>query len=296
VRITGTLCLLLTAGPLAAQVNPDTVQVRTIPLGGNLYLLQGWGGNLALATGPEAAFLVDDQYAQISPKILAAVRAVTDRPIRFLVNTHWHGDHTGGNANFAATGAIVVAHENVRVRMSSEQFVAAFNSRVPASPREALPVVTFSQSVAFHLNGEEIHAVHVPPAHTDGDAIIHFARANVLHLGDLFFNGRYPLVDLSTGGSFAGLVSALGAALHYANDSTKIIPGHGPLATRTDLVRYRDMLATIRDRVAELIRQGKNRDEVIAANPTRDWDATHGRGAIRPEMLVGFAFDSMRRP
>ena len=279
-----------------SQVNYDTVQVRATQISKNIYMLTGVGGNIGLSIGNDGAFLVDDQYTQLSEKILAAVRQLTDKPIRFVVNTHWHGDHTGGNENLANTGAVIVAHDNVRVRMSSEQFIAALNNRSPASPPKALPIVTFMDGVTFHLNGDDIHVVHVGPAHTDGDAIIHFTSANVLHMGDTFFNGRYPLVDLSTGGSFDGLVTAVTNALRYVNDSTKVIPGHGPLSTRADLVRYRDMLATIRDRVAALIKQGKTKDEVIAAKPTADWDATLGRGNIKPEMLVGFAYDSMKRP
>ncbi|MGQ0701668.1 MAG: MBL fold metallo-hydrolase [Gemmatimonadales bacterium] len=283
------------APKLEAQVNYDTVQVRTVPAGKGVYLLQGVGGNLGLSIGPDAAFLVDDQFAPLSQKILDAVKRLTDQPVRFVVNTHWHGDHTGGNENLAQAGVIVVAHNNVRLRMSTEQFIAALNSRSQPAPPKALPVVTFNEGVAFHLNGDDIHVVHVPKAHTDGDAIIHFTAANVIHMGDVFFNGRYPLVDLSSGGSFEGVIAAVTAALRYANDSTRIIPGHGPLATRADLVKYRDMLSTIRDRVAALIREGKSKEEVIAAQPSREWDATHGSGTIKPPMLVGFAYDSMKR-
>lgn len=282
--------------PGLSQVNYDTVQVRAAPIGKGIYMLTGAGGNIGLSIGEDGAFLVDDQYAQLSEKILAAVKQLSDQPIRFVVNTHWHGDHTGGNQNLANTGAVIVAHDNVRVRMSSEQFIAALNRRSPASPPRALPIVTFMDGVTFHLNGDDIHVVHVGPAHTDCDAIIHFTRANVLHMGDTFFNGFYPLVDLSTGGSFDGLVTAVTSVLRYVNDSTRVIPGHGPLATRADLVQYRDMLAAIRDRVAALIKQGRSRDEVIAARPTADWDATLGRGNIKPEMLVGFAYDSMKKP
>ena len=281
---------------LTAQVNYDTVQVRAIPAGKGVYMLQGVGGNLGLSIGSDAAFLVDDQFAPLSSKILDAVKRLTDQPLRFVVNTHWHGDHAGGNENLANAGVIVVAHDNVRLRMSTEQFIAALNSRSPPAPPKALPIVTFREGVAFHLNGDRILVVHVPKAHTDGDAIIHFAGANVIHMGDVFFNGRYPLVDLSSGGSFGGLIEAVNAALRHANDSTRIIPGHGPLATRADLVKYRDMLSTIRDRVAALIREGKSRDEVIAAQPSREWDATHGNGTIKPHMLIGFAYDSMKQP
>lgn len=280
---------------VAAQPGIDTVQIRTIPLGKGVYMLMGAGGNIGLSAGNDAAFLVDDQYAPLSAKILAAVKAVTDQPVRFVVNTHWHGDHTGGNENLGNAGVIIVAHDNVRTRMSTEQFIAAFNSKTPPSPPKAMPLVTFSETVAFHLNGDDIHVVHVPPAHTDGDAIIHFTAANVLHLGDTFFNGMYPFIDVSTGGSQDGMIGAANAALRYANDSTKIIPGHGPLATRADLVAYRDMMVKVRDRVAALIKQGKTREQVIAAKPTADLDAKWATGFLKPDVFLGIVYDSMAK-
>lgn len=289
--------LLLHAGalPLSAQANYDSVMVKTIPAGQGVYMLLGAGGNVALAVGDDFAFLVDDQYAPMSAKILAAVKSVTDKPVRFLVNTHWHGDHAGGNENMTNAGVVIVAHDNVRTRMSTEQFIAAFNSRTPPSPKAALPVVTFTESVAFYLGDETIHAVHVPPAHTDGDAIVHFTRANTLHMGDTFFNGRYPFVDLSSGGSFEGVIRAVDAGLKYANDSTKIIPGHGALATRADLMSYRTVLVGIRDRVAALIQQGKTKEQVIAAKPSAQWDATWGSGFMKPDVFLGIVYDSMKK-
>jgi glyoxylase-like metal-dependent hydrolase (beta-lactamase superfamily II) len=211
------------------------------------------------------------------------------------VNTHWHGDHSGGNENMTAAGIIIVAHDNVRTRMSTEQFIAAFDSRVPASPKGALPVVTFAQSVTFHAGGETIHAVHLPPAHTDGDAIVHFVSANTLHMGDVFFKGRYPFIDLSSGGSFEGVIAAVDAALKYVNDSTRVIPGHGPLAGKSDLVEYRTVLAKIRDRVRPLIAQGKTKAQVIAAKPSAEWDATRGSGFMKPDVFLGIVYDSMKR-
>ena len=286
---------LTSAGPLAAQAGMDTVQIRTLPAGKGVYMLMGAGGNIALSVGNDAAFLVDDQFAPLTTKILAAVKAVTDKPVRFLVNTHWHGDHTGGNENMAGAGVILVAHDNVRTRMSSEQFLAAFNQKVPPSPAKALPMVTFSQSVAFHLNDEDIHVVHVPPAHTDGDAIIHFTAANVIHMGDTFFNGRYPFIDLSSGGSFEGIINAVDTALKYVNDSTKVIPGHGNLAGKAELVAYRDVLAKIRDRVAALIKQGKTKEQVIAAKPSAEWDATWGTGFMKADVFLGIVYESMKQ-
>ena len=287
--------LAAAALPLAAQAGLDTVTIQTIPAGRGVYMLRGAGGNIALATGLDAAFLVDDQFAPLSEKILAAVKAVTDKPIRFLVNTHWHGDHTGGNENMAKAGILIVAHDNVRTRMSTEQFLAAFNQKVPPAPRAALPVVTFSETAAFYLNDETIHVVHVPPAHTDGDALVHFTGANVIHMGDTFFNGSYPFVDLSSGGSFEGMIKAVNAALPYANDSTKVIPGHGPLGSKADLVAYRDVLVKIRDRVAALIKQGKTKDQVIAARPGAEWDATWGAGFMKPDVFLGIVYESMTK-
>lgn len=287
--------LLLSGRLLAAQEVSDTVKVTSIPAGTGVYMLLGQGGNIALAVGSDFAFLVDDQFAPLTQRILAAVKALTDKPIRFLVNTHWHGDHSGGNENLANAGVIIVAHDNVRTRMSTEQFIAAFNSRTPPSPKAALPVVTFSETVAFYNGSEQIHVVHVPPAHTDGDAIVHFTRANTIHMGDTFFNGRYPFFDLSSGGSFEGVINAVNAALPYVNDSTKVIPGHGPLAGKTELVAYRDVLVKIRDRVAALIKQGKTKEQVIAAKPSAEWDATWGTGFMKPDVFLGMVYDSMSK-
>lgn len=290
-----TLAATAAALPLSAQTNFDSVTIKTIPAGAGVHMLVGSGGNIALAVGEDFAFLVDDQYAPLSVKILAAIRATTGKPVRFLVNTHWHGDHAGGNENMAKAGVIIVAHDNVRTRMSTDQFIEAFKSTVPASPKGALPVVTFAQSVTFHLGNETVHVVHVPPAHTDGDAIVHFTRANTIHMGDTYFNGRYPFIDLSSGGSFEGVIRAAEAGLQYSNDSTKVIPGHGALATRADLMRYRDVMAAVRDRVAALIKQGKTKEQVIAAKPTAEWDATWGTGFMKPDVFLGIVYDSMKQ-
>jgi glyoxylase-like metal-dependent hydrolase (beta-lactamase superfamily II) len=282
-------------GPAQARQAMDSVQIRTVPLNRGVYMMVGAGGNIALASGDDAAFLVDDQYAPLTPKILAAIRAITDKPVRFMVNTHWHGDHTGGNENFGKAGTVVVAHDNVRKRMSVEQFISRLNQRAAPSPKMALPSITFPDQVTFHLNGDTIHAVHVPPAHTDGDAIVHWSAANVLHMGDVFFNGRYPFIDLDSGGSFEGVINAVNSALAMSNDQTKIIPGHGELATKADLLRYRDVLVQVRDRVRTLIQQGKTKDEVIAAKPTAQWDATWGAGFMNPATFLGIVYDSMKR-
>ena len=286
------LALSLTLGRpvLAQQQDFSKVEVKSEKVAEGVYMLQGAGGNIGLSVGPDAAFLIDDEYAPLTPKIKAAVAALTDKPIRFVLNTHWHGDHTGGNKDMGEAGSLIVAHENVRRRMSTEQFIAAFNMREPAAPPKALPVVTFTDAVTFHLNGDEIHAFHVPPAHTDGDSVVHFRKANVIHAGDLFFNGMYPFIDLDTGGSVGGMIGGADRMLAIAGDQTRIIPGHGPLGNKADLKAYRDMLATARDRVAALVKAGKTLEQVTAAAPTAEFDAKWGQGFLKPAQFVAILY------
>jgi glyoxylase-like metal-dependent hydrolase (beta-lactamase superfamily II) len=292
------LALPLIAASIAAQPDPSQASVRVVPITAGIYMLEGLGGNIGLSVGDADAFIIDDQYAPMTPKIKAAVATVTSKPIRFVVNTHWHDDHTGGNEAMAGSGALIFAHENVRRRMSKEQFLAAFNNRVPASPAAALPVVTFTDTISFYLNGDTIQTIHVRNAHTDGDAIIFFRRANVIHMGDTFFNGMYPFTDVSTGGSVAGMIAAANQALAMSNASTRFIPGHGPLATRADLIRYRDMMVTVRDRITRLVNQRRTLRQVIAAKPLADLDAEWGKGFLKPEMFLTIAYESLsqKRP
>lgn len=287
------LCLLAVPGLAAAQQDFSDVVVEASPLRGGLYLLTGRGGNIVASVGEDGIFLVDDQYAPLTEKIRAALAELSDRPVRFVINTHWHGDHVGGNENFAAAGAVIVAHENVRQRMSSEQFMAVFNRTVPASPPGALPVVTFEQGVSLHLNGDTVRVMHVANAHTDGDSLVYFERANVLHMGDVFFNGLYPFIDLGSGGGIHGMIAAVQRGLELADEDTLVVPGHGPSTDRAGLRAYGEMLASFRDRIAALKAAGKTLDEVVAANPTADFDATHGGRFISPERLVGFIYDSL---
>jgi glyoxylase-like metal-dependent hydrolase (beta-lactamase superfamily II) len=278
---------------LAQQQDFSKVEVKAQKVAEGVYMLTGAGGNLGLSVGKDGAYLIDDQYAPLSEKILAAIREITPSPVRFVLNTHWHGDHTGGNENVGRTGALLVAHENVRLRMSKEHFMAAMNRKLPPSPEAALPVVTFTDAVTFHWNGEEIRVYHVPPAHTDGDSIIHFVKADVVHMGDVFFNGGYPFIDTSSGGRIDGYLAAAERVLAGVGDRTQIIPGHGPLGTKADLVAYRDTLKTLRDRIAKLKTEGKSRDEVIAARPTADHDAKWGTGFMKGDTFTGLAYDSL---
>lgn len=279
--VLGAVVLAAVSAPAQAQVNFDTIQVRSQQLGNGVYMLVGSGGNIGLAVGDEAVFVVDDQFAPLTPKILAAIKAVTPKPVRFVVNTHWHFDHTGGNENLGKAGALVVAHENVRRRMSAGQFIEALNRTEPAAAPGALPVVTFTAGVTFHINGDSVAVTHVPPAHTDGDAIVHFTKANVVHMGDLFVSAGLPFVDRSSGGSIHGVIGAAERALAMSNATTKIIPGHGPLADRARLQAYRDMLVALRDRMRQEIAAGKTVEQVMALNITapyqKEWPGGHER-------------------
>ncbi len=284
---------LAVAVPVAAQQDFSKVEVKAEKVADGLYMLTGSGGNIGLSVGKSGSFLVDDQYAPLSDKILAVVKAITPDPVRFVVNTHWHGDHTGGNENMGKAGAYIVAHDNVRKRMSSEHFNAVFQRTTPPSPEGALPVVTFAEGVTFFWNGEEIRVYHVPPAHTDGDAIVHFVKADVVHMGDLFFNGGYPFIDTSSGGRVDGVIAAADRVLGSIGDKTRVIPGHGPLAAKADLQAYRDVVKTVRDRIAKLKAEGKSREQVLAAKPTADYDAKWGAGFINAERMTGLVFDSL---
>jgi len=287
--------LLGGAAGASAQQDFSKVEVTSEKLAEGVYMLKGAGDNIGLSVGADAAFLIDDQYAPLTPKIKAAVAALTPKPVKFVLNTHWHGDHSGGNKDFGESGTLIVAHENVRKRMSTEQFIEAFGMKTPPSEPVALPVVTFADSVTFHLNGDEIQAFHVAPAHTDGDSVVQFRKANVLHGGDTFFNGMYPFIDLSSGGSVAGMIAAADRMLALANDATKIIPGHGPLATKADLKAYRDMLSTARDRVAALVKEGKPLEQVTAAKPLADLDAKWGQGFLKADPFVSILYKDLSR-
>jgi glyoxylase-like metal-dependent hydrolase (beta-lactamase superfamily II) len=290
--------VILLGGSVVASAQQDfsKVEVTSEKLAEGVYMLQGAGGNIGLSVGADAAFLIDDQYAPLTPKIRAAVAALTTKPVKFVLNTHWHGDHSGGNKDFGEAGTLIVAHENVRKRMSTEQFIEAFGMKTPPSDPAALPVVTFADSVTFHLNGDEIYAFHVAPAHTDGDTVVQFRKANVLHGGDTFFNGMYPFIDLSTGGSVNGMIAAADRMLALAGDGTKIIPGHGPLATKADLKAYRDMLATARDRVSALVKAGKTLEQATAAKPLADLDAKWGQGFLKADPFVSILYKDLSRP
>ena len=283
----------LVALPLAAQQNFDAVQIKPQKVAEGIWMLTGSGGNIGVMTGKDATFIIDDQFAPLSAKIEAAVKELTGQPIKYIINSHWHGDHTGGNENFGSKGSIIIAHDNVRVRMSKEQFVAAFNQRTPPSPAVALPVITFSDTLTLHQNGETIRVFHVKNAHTDTDAIIHFLNANVVHTGDVINRGGYPFLDTSTGGTFLGEVAAVQTLLVSTNATTQYIPGHGPLTTRAELEAYGAMLKAIRDRVWTQVKAGKTLDQVKAMKLLADLDATYGKGNVKADAIVEMAYGEL---
>jgi cyclase len=290
------------AAPRAQMGDPSKVSLKTTPVAGSVSVIEGEGGfaggNVGVSVGSDGVFIIDDEIQPMTPKLKAALAALSKKPLRFVINTHWHADHTGGNIGAAAQGAIIVAHDNVRKRLSVDQFIEFAGQKMsfPALPPAALPVVTFSDDVTLHLNGDDVHVFHVAPAHTDGDAIVHFAQANVIHMGDTFVTGNYPLVDVGSGGRYEGFITAADRALALCNDTTKIIPGHGAVSGKADLQAWRDMLATIRDRVVAAAAGGKSLDDVKAAKPSAEFDAKWGQGMLKPDQLVELIFKTLPAP
>jgi glyoxylase-like metal-dependent hydrolase (beta-lactamase superfamily II) len=299
-RVAALAVLLSTPLARAQMGDPSKVTLKTTPVAGNISVIEGAngfsGGNVAVQVGDDGVLVVDDALEPIAPKLRTALAALSKKPVRFVVNTHVHSDHTGGNAALGGAGAVIVAHYNVRKRLSSEQFFEFMGMKktIPASPAAALPVVAFNDDLTFFFNGDEIHVVHVAPAHTDGDALIHFKKANVLHMGDTFVSG-YPLVDASSGGRFEGFLAAADKALSLADDATKIVPGHGPVMTKADLVAWREMLVKVRERVSSLAAQKKSLDEIKAAKVTAEFDEKHA-GMIKPEMFVETVYKELPPP
>jgi glyoxylase-like metal-dependent hydrolase (beta-lactamase superfamily II) len=252
-------------------------------------MLQGSGGNIGVSVGADGVFLIDDQYAPLTDRILAAIAAITPERVRFVLNTHWHGDHTGGNENLGRTGAVIVAHDNVRERMGVEQVLERIGrpvSTTPASPAAALAVVTFTEDVTFHLNGDEIRAFHVKNAHTDGDVIVHFRDADVVHMGDTFFRDRFPFIDTATGGSIDGVIAAAGAGIAIMGPTTRVIPGHGALSTRADLIAYRDALQAMRDEVESILVEGHPLEHLLDFRPARAYAEAWGQDRAAEDAFV----------
>lgn len=270
-RIISSLVLLL----LIISPNAFSQKLKTINVSENIYMIQGIGGNIGVSTGTQP-FIIDDQLSFSSKKVIAAIKNITDQPITFVLNTHFHADHTGGNPAMKEQGAIIVSHHNARTRMTRESISALFGKTNPPAKPEALPIVTFTEEMHFYINDQDIHIRHINNAHTDGDVIIHFPKANVIHAGDVFLQGAYPIVDYHAGGSLDGIIAATDEIMAIADSRTKIIPGHGDLSTVDDVKAFKDLCLMIKERVNTAINSNKTLEELLATNPLADLEEQWG--------------------
>jgi glyoxylase-like metal-dependent hydrolase (beta-lactamase superfamily II) len=282
--------VLLFAVSARAQTDFSKVEIKATKVAGNVYMLEGSGGNIGVSVGDDGLLIVDDQFAPLADKIRAALKGLADKKLRFILNTHWHGDHTGGNVAFGPE-ATIIAHDNVRKRLATEQKSAVFNRTTPPSPKEALPVITFNNSLSVHFNGEEIRAIHFPQGHTDGDSVIFFSSSNVVHLGDDFFAGRFPFVDLESGGTVEGLIKNIGELIEKIPAGAKLIPGHGPISTLDDLKSYHRMLQQTTEIVRQKIAAGKTVDQIKTEGLPAEW-APWGAGFIKTDRWVETIYKS----
>lgn len=281
------------AAPTQANGATEPYAPQVVDVAPGLSMLIGRGGNIGLLSGDDGAFVIDDQYPDIASGNLQAIEGIAGGAPRFLVNTHWHGDHAGGNAAFAGAGAVILAHENVRKRISGAVETRRNGELQPTQEAAAWPIVTFADGVSFHLNGQTIEVFKVEDAHTDGDSFIHFKEAHVLHMGDVFFNGAFPFIDLGSGGSVTGYMAAQQRALELADANTKIIPGHGPLATRADLEKMHGVIAQAIAAVQAEVDAGKSLDDTLAANPLAPWAETYGQGFMNAETFTTILYTGL---
>jgi cyclase len=291
-----TLALAVSSSLVVAQPQQDfsKVEIKPHQLAAGLYYLEGQGGNIGVSVGDDGVFLIDDQFAPLSEKIIAAVKALSDKPIRFIFNTHHHGDHTGGNINLGKTGAIIVSHENVRTRLAAGFTGNDLTKALTAEQKLGLPMVTFENAVDFHLNGHAIHAMHVVPAHTDGDSFVIFKDLNIIHTGDVFRTTSYPRADATANGSVLGILAAYEVLLANSDANTQILPGHGVVSKRSDVESQLKMLNTIKDRVQAGIKAGKTVQQVQADKPTAEFDAQwSGGSATAGNDLVAVFFNEL---
>jgi cyclase len=269
------------------------VEIKATKVAGNVHMLQGSGGNIGVSVGPDGILIVDDQFAPLADKIRASLKTLGEGKLRFILNTHWHNDHTGGNVAFGPE-ATIIAHDNVRKRLSSEQRIEFFKRNFPASPKEALPVITFNQSLSVHFNGEEIRAIHYPNGHTDGDSVIFFTTSNVVHLGDNFFAGSFPFVDVDNGGNVVGLAKNIGEIIAKIPAGAKLIPGHGPLSTIDDLKLYHRMLLETTDVVRRKLAAGKTLDQIKSEGFADEWKPW-GAGFIKTDQWIDLINASLKK-
>lgn len=273
------------------------VQVGSAKLADNLYMFwdSGGMGNTVVLTGDDGVLMVDTKVENSIDKLLAQIKGLSEKPVRFTIITHWHFDHVGGNEKIAKTGATIVAHENVRKRMSVEQDMKMFNMKVPPAAKTALPLLTFKKEIAFHLNGEEVKVFHLEPGHTDGDSVIYFQNANVIHMGDLYFEGLYPYIGIESGGSINSMIKVINQILPLIDENTKVVPGHGPVSNKAQLKEYVSMLTAIRDNVSRLIQEGNTKEKVVAAKPTQAFDEKWGKGFLLPDQFAGLVYMDLGR-
>ena len=269
------------------------VKITSEKITENIYVLKGQGGNIGIFVGEDSVFMIDDQFAPLSKKIISKIKEITGKPIKYLINTHWHGDHTGGNVNMKKEGALIFSQENVRKRMSTDQIVRGKKKK--ASPKEALPVITFTKDMMFHLGNEDVLVSHVHNAHTDGDSHIYFLNSNVIHMGDTYFQGKFPFIDLSNGGSINGYIASVDKVLIMADDETKIIPGHRNVSSKKELKTYKKMLVALRDRVQEAINEGKSLEEVSKnSNITKEYKKEYGAWFISAKEMRETIYKSLK--
>lgn len=287
------LVLVLLTGATPAQQDFSKVEIKASKVAGNVYMLQGSGGNIGVSVGTDGILIVDDQFAPLADKIKAALKTLGDGKLKFVLNTHWHGDHTGGNAVFSPE-APIIAHDNVRKRLSTEQKSEFFKRTTPASPKEALPVITFDQSLSVHFNGEEIRVIHFPHGHTDGDSVIFFTGSNVVHMGDDFFSGRFPFVDLESGGNVEGLIKNIGDIIQKLPAGVKLIPGHGPISTLDDLKAYHRMLMETTAIVQRKMGAGKTVEQIKTEGLPEEWKAW-GTGFIKTDQWIETIYRSFSK-
>jgi glyoxylase-like metal-dependent hydrolase (beta-lactamase superfamily II) len=271
----------------------SAVPLQMQKLRDNMYMLSGPGGNMAVLDGPDGKVLVDSSYSPVAPKILADLSGISNTPFKFLINTHWHIDHTDGNAAMHEAGAFIFAHENTRKRLSTSQDILAFGAHFDPAPVAAWPQQTFTDNMSLYLDGEAIHLGYMPPAHTDTDIYVHYPHNNVLHMGDIFFNGMYPFIDAGTKGNISGMINGADKGIELADKDTIVIPGHGPVSDKATLTKYRDMLAAVRDRVRTQKATGKSLQDVKASKPTAEFDATYGKGMIQPDAFVAEVYSTL---
>jgi glyoxylase-like metal-dependent hydrolase (beta-lactamase superfamily II) len=281
------LALCLTISLVSrSQQNWDSIQVTSQQVKENIYMLKGSGGNIGVLTGPDGIVMIDDQFLQLGKKIQDAIASLDSGPIRFTLNTHIHGDHSGSNEYFKKLGSTIVAHDQVRERMSKEGFNEGSKTAIPPRDKDAWPIVTFPDKLTLHLNNQDVELIHFEAGHTDGDVIVHFKQANVFHMGDVFVTYGYPYIDMSSGGSINGLIATLDKSLALMNEASIIIPGHGDLCKKGDVIKYRNRLADIRDKVSAALKKGKKTEDLAGLGITDAYDAEWGKSFIKGKDFV----------